>query len=126
MLVGPRLHDGEDGYLVVTPLERVGETGKSSKILVCRGWIRKDEAEQRTRDGSALPMGDVTVQGLLREPWKKNMFTPLNSSEKGLWHFPDVEEMGRWTGSRSVGLRHPNPWSLLSGNIRHMVQKHST
>jgi surfeit locus 1 family protein len=104
MLVGPRLHDGEDGYLVVTPLERVDEKGKSSKTLVCRGWIRKDKAEQNTRDGSALPMGDVTVQGLLREPWKKNMFTPVNSPEKGLWHFPDVEEMGRWTGSQAVWI----------------------
>ncbi|KAF2150387.1 SURF1-domain-containing protein [Myriangium duriaei CBS 260.36] len=104
MLIGPRMHDGEDGYLVVTPLERTVEGFKgNAKILVCRGWIAKAKAAQRTRPDS-LPTGEVTVQGLLREPWKKNMFTPDNHPEQGKFYFPDVAEMAAHTGSQAVWI----------------------
>ena len=98
MLVGPRLHDGNDGYLVFTPLDR---EEKDSKILVCRGWISKKKKEQKDRK-VGLPEGEVTVQGLLREPWKKNLFTPENHPERGEFYFPNVEEMAKWSGSQPV------------------------
>ncbi|KAF5009517.1 hypothetical protein FDECE_4266 [Fusarium decemcellulare] len=97
MLIGPRMRDGTDGYMVVTPLEREGAT----TILVNRGWIDKKHRSQRTRpDG--LPKGEVVVEGLLREPWKKNMFTPDNQPEKGMFYFPDVKQMAELTGSQPV------------------------
>ncbi|KAF2724659.1 SURF-family protein [Polychaeton citri CBS 116435] len=106
MLIGPRLHDGKDGYLVITPLERsmdfAGVTGNTT-ILICRGWISKEHAEQSTRTES-LPAGIVEVQGLLREPWKKNMFTPANHPERGIFHFPDVAEMAAYTDSQPVWI----------------------
>ena len=104
MLIGPRILDGEDGYLVITPLER---EGKGSTILVNRGWIRKDKRSQRVRaarSGAALPTGEVTIEGLLREPWKKNMFTPDNKPEKGEFYFPDVEQMAAFVGSQPVWI----------------------
>ena len=109
MLIGPRMHDGEQGYMVVTPLERgddpsggaEGEGGAGTTVLVNRGWISKANAAQRQRpDG--LPAGRVTVEGLLRKPWKKNMFTPDNRPDKGEFYFPDVEQMARLTGSQPV------------------------
>lgn len=100
MLIGPRIHDGNNGYLVITPLER---EGKGSTILVNRGWISKELALQSTRR-EALPRGTVTVQGLLREPWKKNMFTPDNDPRKGEFYFPDVEQMAALTGSQPVWI----------------------
>ncbi|KAG6053921.1 hypothetical protein E4U17_001314 [Claviceps sp. LM77 group G4] len=97
MLLGPRIRDGKDGYIVITPLER--ENG--SKILVSRGWIDKKHASQASRpDG--LPGGLVTVEGLLREPLKKNMFTPDNRPDKMEFYFPDVKEMAEVTGSSPV------------------------
>ncbi|KAG9830650.1 SURF1 family protein, partial [Aureobasidium melanogenum] len=104
MLIGPRLLDGNDGYMVVTPLERQfeGYSG-NTKILICRGWIPKDKANQRTRP-EGLPQGEVTVQGLLREPWKKNMFTPENKPEQGAFYFPDVQQMADLTGSQPVWI----------------------
>lgn len=104
MLIGPRLHDGTDGYLVITPLERQfeGYDGNST-ILVCRGWISKDKAAQSSRP-EGLPQGEVTVQGLLREPWKKNMFTPDNHPEQGKFYFPDVEQMAEFSGSQPVWI----------------------
>lgn len=101
MLVGPRVRDGEQGYMVVTPLERDGDAG--ARVLVNRGWIAKELGAQRDRpDG--LPQGEVRVEGLLREPWKKNMFTPDNRPDKGEFYFPDVEQMARLTGSQPVWI----------------------
>jgi len=104
MLIGPRMHDGNDGYLVVTPLERdfEGFPG-NTKILVCRGWIPRDKADKRLRP-EGLPTGEVTVKGLLREPWKKNMFTPDNKPEENKFYFPDVQQMARHTGSQVVWI----------------------
>lgn len=99
MLVGPRMRDGQDGFMVITPLERKD----GSTILVNRGWISKKHRSQRTRPDS-LVQGTVTVQGLLREPWKKNMFTPDNRPDKGEFYFPDVLQMAALTGSQPVWI----------------------
>jgi surfeit locus 1 family protein len=87
--------------MVITPLER-GE-GEST-ILVNRGWISKKHKDQRTRAKDAMPVGKVLVEGLLREPWKKNMFTPDNKPEKGEFYFPDVYQMASLTGSQPVWI----------------------
>ena len=101
MLIGPRMHDGTNGYLVITPLER--EEGIGSTVLVNRGWISKKLCNQADRQ-DALPQGQVTVQGLLREPWKKNFFTPDNNLGKKEFYFPDVEQMAALTGSQPVWI----------------------
>ena len=98
MLIGPRVHDGKDGFLVITPLQR--EDGGST-ILINRGWIPKKFKRQADRKES-LPMGLVTIEGLLREPWKRNIFTPDNHPELGQFYFPDVEQMAKFTGSDPV------------------------
>lgn len=108
MLIGPRLHDSKDGYLVVTPLER-GEAGEAT-ILVNRGWIAKKFKDRNTRP---LPQGLVTVEGLLRAPWKKNMFTPDNSPRTGEFYFPDVQQMARLTGSQAVWVEETMRMSRL-------------
>jgi len=66
MLVGPRIHEGENGFQIVTPLEREG----GSKILVNRGWVAKAKRDHSLRK-EGLPEGVITVEGLLRAPWKK-------------------------------------------------------
>ena len=120
MLIGPRLHDGNDGYLVITPLDRA-ELFPSSKqnttVLVCRGWIPKSKAAQSSRpDG--LPTGEVKVEGLLREPWKKNMFTPSNKPAEEKWYFPDVHEMAEHRGSQAVWVEETMKPDLLASYDR--------
>ncbi|KAL8710199.1 MAG: hypothetical protein Q9220_005130 [cf. Caloplaca sp. 1 TL-2023] len=100
MLIGPRIRDGSDGYLVVTPLER-GDGG--STVLVNRGWIPKIKKYQADRK-EGLPQGQVMIEGLLREPWKKNVFTPDNQPEKGEFYFPDVKQMADLTGCEAVWI----------------------
>ncbi|KAI1092915.1 SURF1-domain-containing protein [Rostrohypoxylon terebratum] len=109
MLVGPRMRDGEQGYMVVTPLERGGE---GSTVLVNRGWISKKHRLQRDRPES-LPTGEVEVEGLLREPWKKNMFTPENRPDKNEFYFPDVKQMAALTGSQAVWIEQTMEPNLL-------------
>ncbi|KAJ5930656.1 hypothetical protein N7466_006149 [Penicillium verhagenii] len=100
MLIGPRMWEGEDGFMVVTPLER--DDGQST-VLVNRGWISRKMADQKDRPDS-LPEGEITVEGLLREPWKKNMFTPDNKPEEGKFYFPDIEQMAEVSGSQPVWI----------------------
>ncbi|KAL8695674.1 MAG: hypothetical protein Q9224_003242, partial [Gallowayella concinna] len=109
MLIGPRIHDGKDGFLVVTPLER--ENGGST-VLVNRGWIPRSKKAQVGRTGG-LPVGQVTVAGLLREPWKKNMFTPDNDPDSGQFYFPDVRQMAELTGSDAVWIEETMTPDLL-------------
>ncbi|TVY40567.1 Cytochrome oxidase assembly protein [Lachnellula subtilissima] len=109
MLIGPRLQDGHDGYLVITPLEREGE---GTTVLVNRGWIDKKHKKQKDRpDG--VPQGEVTVEGLLREEWKKNMFTPDNSPNTHEFYFPDVKQMAQLTGSQAVWVEETMEPDLL-------------
>ncbi|KAJ5864418.1 uncharacterized protein N7529_006334 [Penicillium soppii] len=99
MLIGPRMHDGEDGFTVVTPLEREG----ASTVLVNRGWISRKLQDQKDR-----PLGvtneEVVIEGLLREPWKKNMFTPDNKPEDGKFYFPDINQMAELSGSQPIWI----------------------
>ncbi|KKA17070.1 COX1 assembly protein Shy1 [Rasamsonia emersonii CBS 393.64] len=98
MLIGPRMHEGEEGFMVITPLERgQGE----STVLVNRGWISRKLQDQKDRP-LGVPKGEVVVEGLLREPMKKNMFTPENKPEEGKFYFPDVNQMAELTGSQPV------------------------
>lgn len=114
MLIGPRVYDGKDGYLVVTPLQR---EGSGTTVLVCRGWISRKFKNQNDRpDG--LPQSEVTVEGLLREPWKKNMFTPDNSPQTKEFYFPDVVQMAKLTGSQPVWVEETMGLSVLAEHVR--------
>ncbi|KAI1157693.1 SURF1 family-domain-containing protein [Nemania serpens] len=103
MLVGPRMRDGEDGFMVITPLEREADPrGRgTTTVLVNRGWVSRKLRSRRDRM-EGLPMGEVVVEGLLRQPWKKNMFTPENRPDKGEFYFPDVAQMAGLVGSQAV------------------------
>ncbi|RMZ76021.1 hypothetical protein DV738_g5145, partial [Chaetothyriales sp. CBS 135597] len=115
MLIGPRTRDGQDGFLVITPLER-GQG--ASTVLINRGWITREKELQRDRDPSALPQGEVTVAGLLREPWQRNMFTPNNKPEDGKFYFPDVHEMASVAGAEPVWIEETMQPSLLEAYHR--------
>jgi surfeit locus 1 family protein len=98
MLVGPRICDGENEFQVVTPLERPS----GDKILVNRGWISKKMKDHKNRDRDALPTGEVAVEGLLRSPWKTNMFSPDNRPDIGEFYFPDIQQMAGHLSAQPV------------------------
>lgn len=100
MLVGPRLFDGEDGYYVVTPLERKD----GSKLLVFRGWIAKRFKEQSSRPESLI-RDEVTIECMLRKKPAKNFFTPNDEPEKGNYYFMSIDDMAASTGSQPVYIQ---------------------
>lgn len=115
MLVGPRVREGQNGYQVYTPLKR--DDG-STTVLVNRGWISTAKKRQRDRSPEALPQGQVTVEGLLRAPWKKNMFTPPNRPETGEFYFPDIEQMAHLTGAQPVWIEETAGWPTFPPHAR--------
>jgi surfeit locus 1 family protein len=77
----------EPGYRVVTPF-RLDEGGT---ILVDRGFLplsrQADDARRRT------PEGSLTITGVLRRPQARNIFTPADSPQTGLFYTSDPSAM---------------------------------
>ncbi|MCJ1314598.1 Surfeit locus protein 1 [Agyrium rufum] len=114
MLIGPRMRDSREGYFVITPLER--EDGGST-ILVNRGWIAKTKRLAKDRP-EGLSTSLVTVKGLLREPLRKNLFTPDNEPGVGAYYFPDVEQMAQVSGSAAIWVEETMEPDLLKSYDR--------
>lgn len=91
ILVGPRQHNGQTGYHVITPLCE----NERNCILVNRGWISKDFAAQSTRPPA---QSRSTISGLLRRKPAHNVFTPANNYEKGQYYYVDINEMSQQAG----------------------------
>ncbi|KAJ2380500.1 diphthine synthase, partial [Coemansia sp. RSA 2611] len=88
MLVGPRAMEGEPGFIVVTPLVR--EDG--SRVLVNRGWIRRDLKDPRARPASQ-PAEPVTLVVFVRRAPRDNAFTPKSDPLSNEWYSIDVPRM---------------------------------
>lgn len=75
----------EPGYLVITPLL----LDDGGAVLVDRGFIplSKRTSEARKRE----PAGQLVVTGLLRGPQARNLFTPADAPESGVWYTSDAK-----------------------------------
>lgn len=73
----------EPGYLVLTPFFLDG----GGVVLVDRGFIAFSKAgtDARRRE----PAGQMTISGLLRAPQPRNVFTPDDNPEGGVWYTSD-------------------------------------
>lgn len=101
MYIGPRMRDGKEGVIVMTPLER---PNGASKLLINRGWIAKERLRQSTRPLS-LPEGEVEIECLLRKTPEKGVFTPdPPARESPMYHFMDVVDMAEKTGCQPILL----------------------
>ncbi|KAJ2726582.1 surf-like protein [Coemansia sp. Benny D115] len=107
MLVGPRSYEGEPGFLVVTPLVR--EDG--SRVLVNRGWIKREFKDPETRPES-LDTDPVTVVAFVRQAPGKNNFMPDSVPKENTWFSIDLPLMASHTGSQQVLLEIIQPESL--------------
>ena len=96
MLLGPRVREGVHGFHVVTPLIR--ENG--STILVDRGFISNEFLSNYRYEE-----GEVEVYGMLQLSQKRNMFTPDNHPENGMWYWADVEAMAEYAGGERANVQ---------------------
>ncbi|KAJ2815823.1 surf-like protein, partial [Coemansia erecta] len=109
VLVGPRAMEGEPGYIVVTPLVR--EDG--SRVLVNRGWIRRELKDPRTRPASQLTE-PVTLVAFVRRAPRDNAFTPKSDMQSNEWFSIDVPRMAARASAQEVLLDAIQPESVAS------------
>ncbi|KAJ2077937.1 surf-like protein [Coemansia sp. RSA 988] len=99
MLVGPRAYEGEPGFIVVTPLVR--EDG--SRVLVNRGWIKRELKDPKTRPNSQ-DIDAVTLVAFVRRAPRANSFTPKSDPNTNEWYSIDLDLMAQRTNSQKVLL----------------------
>ncbi|KAK6459908.1 Shy1 cytochrome c oxidase biosynthesis protein [Scheffersomyces coipomensis] len=104
IFLGPRLRDGELGYLVITPFVR---SSGGKPILIERGWIHKDKVVPETRKKGylshlAFPQGEIEITALFRSMPKKSGLQFDHKEGERLFHVHDVPVMAEQTGSLPI------------------------
>ncbi|RKP32395.1 SURF1-domain-containing protein [Metschnikowia bicuspidata] len=104
IFLGPRIRNGEVGYLVITPFVRAAG-GKP--ILIERGWIRKAMVIPETRAHGylshlAFPQGEITIEAMFRiMPRKASIHIDHEPGTK-LFYVHDVPAMAEQSGSLPI------------------------
>ena len=88
VVVGPRIHAGQDGYGLYTPLEL--STG--GIVLVYQGWITKNQKKLTQRPETQF-LGDVTIEGTARYSVKAWRFGIKNSPKTDGWIYIDMDDI---------------------------------
>ncbi|ODV90352.1 hypothetical protein CANCADRAFT_44014 [Tortispora caseinolytica NRRL Y-17796] len=124
MLVGPRTNEGQRGYHVITPLDR-SENGGST-ILINRGWISHELADQANRPAAGLPKGKVKIVGLIRNPPPPDsIFSYANNPEKNEYYQLNIAEMANHVGSQRVCIFELEPSGrneVMQSELIHRIQ----
>lgn len=94
IIVGPRTNNGKPGYHVITPLQ----TKNGDRVLINRGFIPSENAQQNTRLES-LTEDEVKVVGTCREISSKPPWVPQNSPETRTWIWIDIPFFAKITNS---------------------------
>lgn len=132
LFLGPRLKNGELGYLLITPFVRADG---GEPILIERGWIQKEKVIPSRRSKGylahlAMPQGEIEIEAMFRTMPKKSSLQYDHEPGTKLFHIPDVEAMSKETGSLPVyaqmiySLRDKPDWKSpeeaaeSSGNLR--------
>lgn len=103
MFLGPRMRDGQVGYLVVTPFIR--EKGKP--ILVERGWISKDRVVPLTRNRGylahlAMPQGEIEIEALFRQMPTRLKLQFEHEPGSRLFNVHDIPAMAEQLGALPI------------------------
>ncbi len=98
LYLASRSHRGQAGLHVVTPLRRTGATANDHVILVNRGWVPASRRDRASR-ADGLPVGTVTVSGILRRPAERGWMVPDNEPDANLWFWIDLPAMAMAAGA---------------------------
>lgn len=86
--MGPRVHHGNAGWKVITPLVR----GDGGIVLVDRGWVPDSGKDPKTRQDGQVD-GSVRLTGLVKTVSVRGPFVPDNDPAKGDWYWVDPVSM---------------------------------
>lgn len=125
LFLGPRIRNGELGYLLITPFVRA-DGGKP--ILIERGWIAKEKVIPETRNKGylshlAFPQGEIEIEAMFRTMPKKSKMQYEHEPGTKLFHIPDVDAMAVETGSLPIyaqmmySLKDKQDWEGPSLNL---------
>lgn len=108
ILLGPRVYEGAPGVNLIQPFVRSPSSPASqpTTVLVNRGFITSTRA-QAIRQGSEKvppPLGkregeEIVIEGMLKTPEGKGMFTPDNKVASNEWYWMDLDEMTHVAGA---------------------------
>ncbi|PCJ03246.1 MAG: cytochrome oxidase biogenesis protein Surf1, facilitates heme A insertion [Alphaproteobacteria bacterium] len=99
VLLQPRMHDGEVGYHVLTPLYLSG--AQDIIILVNRGWVPFDW-DVLGDDKARKPDGVLKITGMLRSVPRVSSFVPENVPAQSMWYRIDLEQIAVVRGLKGV------------------------
>lgn len=103
MFLGPRIKNGNIGYLVITPFIR--EKGKP--LLIERGWISKDKILPQTRNSGylshlAFPQGEIEIEALFRSMPEKSYLQFDHEPGSRLFNVHDIPAMAAQSGALPI------------------------
>lgn len=89
-----RSQNGNVGYWVVTPLLLADGGGA---VLVNRGWVPTERKLPEARPEGQIA-GDITLDGIIRQPQRQSWFQPPNEPKNNTWFFLDPAEIAASSG----------------------------
>jgi surfeit locus 1 family protein len=89
-----RSQNGNVGYWVVTPLVLSDGAGA---VLVNRGWVPTEKKLPEARPEGQIT-GDVSFDGIIRQPQHQSWFQPDNEPQKNTWFYLDPAEIAASSG----------------------------
>lgn len=98
--IGPRMENGALGYWIVTPFRTTG----GHTVLVNRGWVRQEDAEETQQ--KKLNKGSATVTGTLRETDAES--GAMAGNDIYSWHRLDIKNI-----AGTQHLKNPAPLALF-------------
>ncbi|XP_033643202.1 surfeit locus protein 1-like [Asterias rubens] len=110
---GSLISRGEPGAHVVTPFY-CPDLGVS--ILVNRGFVSKSLTDPAKRQRGQIS-GEIELVGLVRKTEKRAAFMPKNDTQRGRWHYLDLEEMSKVTGAEPVMIDADSSCDIPGGPI---------
>lgn len=104
IFLGPRIRNGELGYLLITPFIR---SSGGKPILIERGWIAKNRVIPNTRDRGylshlSLPQGEIEIEAMFRVMPKRSKLQFEHDESSRVFNIPDVAQMAQETGSLPI------------------------
>ena len=82
---------GQPGFDVITPFT----TLNNENVLVNRGWIKKE-----FKNNSKINHSSKSINGLLRQANRKNLFTPENNVKNNIWFSLNLNDIKKITGKK--------------------------
>jgi surfeit locus 1 family protein len=89
-----RSQNGNVGFWVVTPFVLADGGGA---VLVNRGWVPNERKLPETRAEGQLA-GDVSIEGIVRQPQRQSWFQPPNEPKANTWFYLDPAEIALTSG----------------------------